>query len=338
MSPASAIPILPRLDRAEVERFRKEHEFFWADLTVPGEATIEEIVDAFELDEGAARILGSLGKEARAHGIPRLHFDDQHVVFPFWCVKDPEADVGAGEPFEPFEVNVLVHGDYMLTVHREAVDLRDLAGDTMPPSRSERYAVYVVLEAMNRTFFQALLGLQEEMSQLETELFESGAGAGAGTRSPRRRIRDARLRLSELRRVAGPERVLFERVSEEIDQVRDLEKDDRDYFERINQQLDRIVESIDAASQGLSSAVEVQLNETSYRLTILATVFLPLTLITGFFGMNFEWMVQEISSQGDFWLGGIGGLVAALLVIVAFLAWQGVIGRPRRPSTRGRRV
>ena len=79
--------------------------------------------------------------------------------------------------------------------------------------------------------------------------------------------------------------------------MRDLEGDHREYFERINKQLDRIIEGVDAASQGLSSAVEVQLNETSYRLTILATIFLPLTFITGFFGMNFDWMVAEISSQ-----------------------------------------
>ena len=85
----------------------------------------------------------------------------------------------------------------------------------------------------------------------------------------------------------------------------------------------------------MSSAVEVQLNETSYRLTILATIFLPLTFITGFFGMNFEWMVEEVSSQSAFWMLGVGGLVAAALLICAFLVWQGVLSRPR-PALRRR--
>lgn len=335
MSPTTPIPILHGFDRDEIRERRDVGDFFWSDLTVPEEASIEEIANAFELDEGAVAALGTFGRDAiaREGARRRVHFDDEHVVFPFWCVRNPDADIARGEQLHTFNVNVLVHGDYLLTAHAEPFDFRELVGDALPAGRSERYAVYVVLEAMNGTFFRALLRLQDEMGELEAELFESEGRGGGGARSPRARIRDVRMRLTELRRVAGPQRVLFERAGDEVDQVRGLEEDQRGYFERINRQLDRIIEGIDAASQGLSSAVEVQLNETSYRLTILATIFLPLTLITGFFGMNFGWMVDEVSSQFAFWLWGVGGIAAALALILAFLAWQGVLGRPR--SFRG---
>jgi len=66
------------------------------------------------------------------------------------------------------------------------------------------------------------------------------------------------------------------------------------------------VDAIDAAPDAMATLIDLRLNETSYWLTVVATIFLPLTFITGFFGMNFEWMVGEIDSPLAFWLLGIG--------------------------------
>ena len=52
-------------------------------------------------------------------------------------------------------------------------------------------------------------------------------------------------------------------------------------------------------------------NEVQERLTIVATIFLPLTVLTGFFGMNFNWMIDNLSSAWAFFALGVGGPVAA---------------------------
>ncbi len=48
------------------------------------------------------------------------------------------------------------------------------------------------------------------------------------------------------------------------------------------------------------STVSNRLNEVVRRLTVIATLFMPLTFITGFFGMNFAWLVNRITTLGAF--------------------------------------
>ena len=77
------------------------------------------------------------------------------------------------------------------------------------------------------------------------------------------------------------------------------------------------MEAIDAAADAMAQLIDLRLNETTYWLTVVATIFLPLTFITGFFGMNFEWMLIQIDTPLAFWLLGVGTLVAG-----ALLAWR----------------
>ena len=65
--------------------------------------------------------------------------------------------------------------------------------------------------------------------------------------------------------------------------------------------------------------VSVRQNATIEQLTILATVFLPLTFVTGFFGQNFAWLVGHIHGLGAFLVYGIGGLAVPLVLLFLWL-------------------
>src|SRR3954454_13825788 len=90
-------------------------------------------------------------------------------------------------------------------------------------------------------------------------------------------LRAINSRLSRMRRQLGPQRGIFERISEEIGHIEGLESDSEQNFERIYAQLSRRIDGIDAASDSMANLIHLRLNETIYWLTVFATIFLPLT-------------------------------------------------------------
>ena len=119
--------------------------------------------------------------------------------------------------------------------------------------------------------------------------------------------------LTQLRRRVAPQRGTFARVADEIGRVQGLEPDSERYFDRVAEQINRLVDAVDASANGVARLIDLRVNETIYWLTVLSTVFLPLTFVTGFFGMNFGWMVRHINSPATFVLLGIGGCVVGVL-------------------------
>jgi magnesium transporter len=109
----------------------------------------------------------------------------------------------------------------------------------------------------------------------------------------------------------------FERVGVEIGALRGFDTDDTRYFERLNEQLDRLPATIDAAADAMGMLLDLQLNERAYLVSVVATIFVPLTFVTGFFGMNFGWMIDHIDSPIAFWLLGI-----AIPVATAAVSWR----------------
>jgi magnesium transporter len=318
------------LGQSEVDHIaelRNRGEFFWIDLTIPAadEAALRKAAEVLGIHGPALVALRDFDpRRAITH---KFHSDSQHVVFPFFCIRRPDAPISDRmSATAPLEVHVLVHGDYLLTIHRDRCEpLEELREQEMPEGRGDQYVVYLVLDAMTDTVFDALATVQFAIEDLE-------GGTQPATQRGRHAsrveaINGARTRLTGLRRRFGRTRAMFERVSEEIEQVDGLDRGSISYIDRIDNQLDRAVDEIEASTQALSGLLDFNLNETIYRLTVVATVFLPLTFVTGFFGMNFDWMVGEVDTFGAFLVFGIGSLIVSTLLIIY------VIRRAALPTT-----
>jgi len=291
-------------ERERIASLREQGRFFWIDLCV-GDLPPEELDEALGIGPPALRPL--LEFERAGPPSRRFHADGQHVVFPFHCYLESDHREGEDTPrVGAIEVNVLVHGDYLLTVHREHVSLPGILPGYSEEGRSEQYIVYAVLDAMVATAFDAL-----NNTELALEGLQILAGDAGNARVRMGTLRAISLRLTTMRRQLGPQRGIFERIGEEIGQVDGLESDNERYFERIYEQLNRMVDGIDAAADSMAKLMDLRLNETMYWLTVVATIFLPLTFLTGFFGMNFAWLVGRIDTEVAFLVLGIGGSAVA---------------------------
>ncbi len=300
-------------DREQIARLRERGHYFWIDLGL-GDAGADPVAEQCSSSLGISpEVLGALlGFRADQRPSRAFHIDGHHVVFSFNCFLDPEDGVAEAMMLP---VHVLVHGDYLLTVHEGDIPLPRVLGSQIPDGRSDQYRVYSVLDAMLGTAFDALSEVEAGLAEAEALPVASG-----GARQRMAKLREISNALSDLRRHVGPQRGVFERVSEEISAVEGLEPDQERYFERIYTQLNQLVLAIDSSSDALTKLIDLRLNETIYRLTVVATIFLPLTFITGFFGMNFGWMVDHITSPLAF--VALGLIAPTILAVGAWILVQ----------------
>ena len=290
--------------RKRIAELRAQGHFFWIDVSIDDGAD-RDLAAALDIPQVALRPL--LDFERGERPSRRFSATSTQVVFPFHCYleSDPQDDEYTPR-LRAIEVNVLVHGDYLLTVHREPVSLPSLLPEYSAEGRSEQYVVYAVLDAMVATAFDALSD-----TELALEGIQILATDGASARVRMGTLRAINLRLTTMRRQMGPQRGIFERIGEEIGQVEGLVTDNERYFERVYEQLNRLIDGIDAAADSMAKLMDLRMNETMYWLTVVATIFLPLTFLTGFFGMNFGWLIDEIDTKAAFLILGLGGSAAA---------------------------
>jgi len=294
----------------EIADLRARDEFFWLDLDSPDEAALEAISDELGWHP--------LAVEATREWNQRPKLDDyaDHILLVFYGVRPTSNPLDA----EPLEVHIYVHGGYVVTIHRGCAELaliRERAQRRQPDS--EQGLVYMILDGLTDTYFPVLDAIDNEIDAVENAIT-----VGAQHEQVERMF-GLKRELLALRRVVGPMRDIFSTRSDALEELPGLQKGSHNYFRDIWDHLTRISEQIDSYRDVLSSAMDVYLSSVSNRtndvmkqLTIIATVFLPLTFVTGFFGQNFGWLVQRIDTPLAFWGLGVAALVVSCGIVFAF--------------------
>ena len=305
--------------RERVAVLRGQGRFFWLDASL-SETSRDDLVDALRVPE---RVLPALALSGDASASRSFHADGESVVFALRCYAESETPTDeAAFRLRPLEVRVLVTGDYLLTLHEERVSLPAVLAPELPEERSKPYVVYAVLEAMLATTSDALAEIERRLDAIGTAWAEEGGG-----RVPSRTtLRETGPRLATMRRRVSAEQAVFVRIGVEIEALRGFDTHEEPYFDRLYEQVNRLLASIDAALNAMAMLLDLQLNERAYVVSVVATIFVPLTFITGFFGMNFGWMVDQIDTPIAFWLLGFIGPVAVALLCWRFLVRRFLIG------------
>ena len=163
--------------------------------------------------------------------------------------------------------------------------------------RGPDFIAYLVADALVDQSFPILDHLNDELENLEVEIFERPESGQL------QRIFALKRMLVHFRRVLSPQRDVVSLLSREG--LPHLGQRNVIYFRDIYDHLVRVYEQIDSgrdllgnAMDGYLSMVANRTNDITKQLTIFSTIFLPLSFITGFFGQNFD----VLSGAGFFWL------------------------------------
>jgi Mg2+ and Co2+ transporter CorA len=115
-----------------------------------------------------------------------------------------------------------------------------------------------------------------------------------------------------------------ERGRRERELLRVRSRDVLEHIERVLSHVRRLEQSAETAVQMHFSALGHRTNDIMRTLTVFTAIFLPLNLITGFFGMNFEHL-PLVKSEAGFWFS-FAGMVAVGFGLVAYFRSKRYIG------------
>jgi magnesium transporter len=251
---------------------------------------------------------------------------EEYEGYMFMVVFGVDEGTASGGPLLR-EVHIIISGDNVITIHHRPfaalADLRRRYNEQ--PIRSEQFLVYKVLDAVISTFVPVLSRTDDDIDDVEQEVIDNP------TTEELQRIFALKRDLVAMRRVVSPMRDMFARNADRIAELPGLETDDRLYFRDLYDTLIRVSELVDSYRDLLSGATDMYLStvanrqgEVNKQLTIIATIFLPLTFLTGFFGQNFAYLTNHIiDADWTFWVFGIGSLVFSVIGFGIFFRRKG---------------
>ena len=133
-----------------------------------------------------------------------------------------------------------------------------------------------------------------------------------------------------VRKVITPQRDLVASLVDGVAELPGMTREIERYFRDLYDHLIRISDLVDSYRDLLTGSMDAYLSTVSNRLnaimkqlTLIATIFLPLSFLTGFFGQNFAWMVTRLTSQGAFLVLGFGTEIVAVTGLLVMFRRRG---------------
>jgi magnesium transporter len=291
----------PRIDVLEEAGIR------WIQIEAPGAAEVAWLDAEYPFHELDLEDVRSRRQR------PKVDDYDEYI---FVVLHFPWYDKGEGRLYAS-ELNAFIGRDYIITLPN--VHLKPISAMFAQLSEDEElraewfakgsgYLFYEVLDRMYNYCFPVLDNIGRKLDDIEDELF-----ADARNEDILRDISNAKQEIISYRKIMKPQRPVLRLL--ERDTVRFLAEDLEIYYDDLVDSSERIWDVLDnykEVVEGLETTNESIINQRQNRilriLTVLTVLFLPLTFITGLFGMN----------TGVPWQGHLNGfwIVSSIIVSV----------------------
>ena len=299
--------VLTAVDSDRMAADQKGGHAFWLDLVDPADTEVNRLGDLLGLHPVAIEDTREFGQR------PKVDVYEDHVLLVFYTARLEESG-----SVTAIEVHVYAASGFLITVRRNRCDILDDLRARVEDMYE--HPVYQILDTLTDAFYPVIEGLEDRVDALEAEVL---------TRPRRDQLSTIYRLLQEVRgigRIASVQRDQFESASDELARLVELH-DTGEYLNDIGDHLAQVAGELHRQSEDLSALTSTyfnanadRLNAVATRLTVVGTLFVAWTLVTGFFGQNFAWLVNHVESRTSFLIYGVGGLVVPTVILLT-LFW-----------------
>jgi magnesium transporter len=291
---------------------------FWLDIENPDDSDYELLEKTFKFHPLALEDIRHQNQR------PKL---DEYTGYVFVVLFIAEFD---GERIQIREQHLFLSPQYLVSVHLEPSPPLDRLRERIRANpdlahRNLPFLFYLVVDQLVDAIFPVIDQVDDATERLEEGIILKPDPASLGILTSLKRA------VIDLRKVLGAQRDVFQRLTTHtvgLEGGQDMIIYYRDVYDHIIRQY----ETVDSLRDLLTSAMDVylstvsnRLNQVITRLTVFATLFLPLTFITGFFGMNFSWLVAHIAPTWTFWVLAVGVMLATTVLQLLYYRRRGWI-------------
>jgi magnesium transporter len=299
--------VLTAVEPDRIAADRRSRHAFWVDLSEPSGEEVDRLGELLGLHPVAIEDTREFGQR------PKVDVYADHVLLVFFTARLDESG-----RVRPIEVHVYVAQGFIITVRRGTCAILDDLRTRV--KEVHEHPVYEILDTLTDAFYPVIEGLENRIDTLEGEVLERTK------REQLAAIYRLRQEVREIGRIAAVQRDQFQTASDDLQRLVELGdtgeylRDIGDHLSQIAGELIRQSEDLAALTSTYFNANSDRLNTMATRLTILGTLFVLWTLVTGFFGQNFQWLVDHVESRSDFLMFGVGGLLLPTVILLT-LFW-----------------
>jgi magnesium transporter len=253
--------------------------------------------------------------------------DGGHGGYLFTVLHFPVYDATIGR-LNAGELDAFVGPDYLVTL--PAVELRPVSLLFRRCEENEEFRDQLLSRGSGRLFYEVLDDLYDycfpilDKMGFKLEQIDESLGEDQGARELVTDIHKVKQEIISYRKIIKPQRPTLRQLERQIERFLpeelELYFDDLvDASERIWDLLDNYKEVVEALEDTNESLISHQQNDILYVLTIFSVVMLPLTVLTGFFGMNVHFPGFE--TWDAFW-ASLGLMAVTIVGMLAFFRWK----------------
>lgn len=297
------------VDRSEIPNLLEDGTRFWIDIEAASKDDVKWLGELFGFHDLA--LIDVLNNNVR----PKQEAYDDVLFTVLGAINLNEGK----DQLDTINLNIFLTDQYIVSVHHAPLKtLRKCIAAMQRPrdplKRGTDHLYHMLLDGVVDRYLDIIDEVDVHLAQLEQDVFD------APTRTIQEEIFQEKRRLAYLKRSITPKRdamrsLVYDDIPQISPEVRLLIRDVYDHVLRVVDAIESYRELTNGLMDSYMSNLSHRMNEVMKLMSIIATIMLPLSFLTGIFGMNFE-VIPGIHFQNGFWL-----LVVVMVALAGLILW-----------------